>query len=230
MIKSTGPQFRGLIFDFNGVLFWDSPLHEEAWRQYSARLRGSPLTDREMIDHVHGRVNRDIFEYVLGREVATGELARLAEEKEHIYRTLCLDTPGALRLSPGAVELLDYLVERGVPHTIATSSAWPNVAFYLDQLDLARWFDPALLVFDEGRYAGKPAPHIYLEAAEKLGLSPGSCVVVEDALAGIAAARAADIGYIVALGPGFRQAELVAQPGVAEVIADLDQFPRHLFG
>ena len=222
------PRYKGLIFDFNGVLFWDNPLHEEAWRQYSARLRGYPLTDREMIDHVHGRVNRDIFSYVLGRDVTHDELQQHAVEKEDIYRGLCLYNPDAFHLSPGAVDLLDFLVDQRIPHTIATSSAWPNVAFYLEHLELERWFERPLLVYDEGRYAGKPAPFIYLEAAERLGLPPAQCVVVEDALAGIAAARAAGIGRIVALGPERHHAELAAQPGVSEVITDLGQFPRHL--
>ena len=221
-------RYKGIVFDFNGVLFWDNPLHEEAWRQYSAHLRGHPLTDREMIDQVHGRVNHDIFTYVLGRDVARDELQRLAGEKEDIYRNLCLGNPDAFHLSPGATELLDFLVEQRIPHTIATSSAWPNVAFYLEHLELERWFERPLLVYDEGRYAGKPAPFIYLEAAERLGLSPAECVVVEDALAGIAAARAAGIGHIVALGPERHHAELAAQPGVSEVIRDLGQFPRHL--
>jgi len=229
MSNHSAPAYRGLIFDFNGVLFWDNPLHEEAWRQYSARLRGRPLSDREMIERVHGRTNGDIFAYVLGRAVGAEELARLSEEKESIYRRLCQDTPDTFHLSPGADDLLDFLVAQGIPHTIATSSAWPNVAFYLERLDLARWFDLSLLVYDEGRYPGKPAPHIYLEAASKLGLQPAACAVVEDALAGIAAARAAGIGRIIALGPPSRHGELRTQPGVAEVITDLVQFPRHYF-
>ena len=80
------PRLAGVIFDFNGVLFWDNPLHEEAWRQYSARLRGRPLDDQEMMAQVHGRVNRDIFTYVLGAPPTDEALARLAEEKEIIYR------------------------------------------------------------------------------------------------------------------------------------------------
>ena len=181
-----------------------------------------------MIDHVHGRVNRALFTYVLGRDVTPDELPRLAGAKDVIYRGLCLSDPDAFHLSPGAVELLDFLVERRIPHTIATSSAWPNVAFYLEHLQLERWFERPLLVYDEGRYAGKPAPFIYLEAAERLGLPPAQCVVVEDALAGIAAARAASIGRVVALGPAHHHAELATQPGVSEVITHLGQLPRHL--
>ncbi len=218
----------GVIFDFNGVLFWDNPLHEEAWRQYSARLRGRPLADQEMTEQVHGRVNRDIFAYVLSRMPADDELARLAEEKEIIYRRLCLEAGEAFRLSPGAVELLDHLAASDVPRAIATSSPWVNLSFYIEHLALGRWFAPDRLIYDRGHYPGKPAPDIYLEAAEALRLPPAACVVVEDSLAGIAAARAAGIGRIVALGPAERHGELVALPGVTDVVVDLSQFPRHL--
>jgi HAD superfamily hydrolase (TIGR01509 family) len=227
-IKDSGSCLAGVIFDFNGVLFWDNPLHEEAWRQYSARLRGWPLDQREMVEQVHGKVNRDIFAYVLGAPPADKALARLVEEKETIYRRLCLAAGEAFRLSPGAVELLDSLAAHDVPRAIATSSPWVNLAFYIEHLALHRWFEPARLIHDRGRYPGKPAPDIYLEAAEALSLPPASCAVVEDSLAGIAAARAAGIGRIVALGPAERHAELAALPGVTDVVVDLGHFPHHL--
>lgn len=227
-IMGSGPRLTGVIFDFNGVLFWDNPLHEEAWRQYSARLRGWPLSDREMAEQVHGRVNRDIFAYVLGAPPAGDQLARLIAEKESIYRRLCLEAGEAFRLSPGAVELLDDLTAQAIPRAIATSSPPVNVAFYVEHLGLGRCFPPPWVIYDRGHYPGKPAPHIYLEAAEALGLPPAACIVVEDSLAGIAAALAAGIGRVVALGPAERHAELAALPGVDEVIVDLSRFPRHL--
>ncbi len=218
----------GVIFDFNGVLLWDNPLHEEAWRRYSRQLRGAPLSQQEMVEQVHGKINRDIFAYVLGRPPSDAELAMLAAEKEVIYRRLCLEAGADFQLSPGAVELLDFLVARDVPHAIATSSPWVNLAFYLEHLDLGRWFAPGQILYDRGLYPGKPAPHIYLEAAACLELPPHACVVVEDSLAGIAAARAAGIGAIVALGPAESHAALAALPGVTQVIADLSAFPREL--
>lgn len=221
----TSRRFQGIIFDFNGVLFWDNALHEEAWRRYSATLRGYPLTDDEMTHHVHGRVNKDIFGYVLGEPVAAERSLALAAEKEAIYRELCLAAGETLRLSPGAAELLDELTAQGIPRAIATSSAWPNVAFYLERLNLERWFPREWIIFDEGRYPGKPAPDIYLTAAARLGPEPGECVVVEDSLAGIQSAAAAGISRIIALGPPERHAALAALDGVDAVVASLREFP-----
>jgi len=223
------PEFQGLIFDFNGVLLWDNELHETAWRRYSAHLRGTPLSDQEMREHVHGRVNADIFAYLLGKPVASADLPILAEAKESIYRELCLAAGDIFRLSPGAVELLDAMQNAGIPFAIATSSAEPNVRFYIDHLHLDRWFEPERLIYDRGLYPGKPAPYIYLEAAERLGMLPAECVVVEDSSAGIQAATAAGVGWLVALGPPGRHPELRTLPGVDEVIVDLHAFQLSLF-
>lgn len=216
----------GVVFDFNGVLLWDNHLHEEAWRQFSARLRGSPMTDREMKLAVHGRTNRDIFEYVLGRPVAEAELRPLVEEKEAVYRRLALAAGDDYQLSPGAADLLDFLADKEIPRAIATSSPGVNVTFFIERLGLRRWFAPETIIYDRGHYPGKPAPDIYLEAAGRLGMDPSRLVVVEDAVAGVQSARAAGIGAIVAIGPAQDHVALAALPGVTWVIESLEQFPR----
>ena len=218
----------GVIFDFNGVLLWDNYLHEAAWRRISTRLRGRPMSDDEMKTEAHGRVNRDIFSYVLGREVADDELQPLIDEKEAFYRRLALESGDAYHLSPGAVDLLDFLVANDIPRAIATSSPGVNVTFFIEQLDLRRWFTTETIIYDRNRYPGKPAPGIYLEAAERLGAPPERFVVVEDASAGIRSANAAGIGAIIAIGPADAQTSLAALPGVDAVIATLEQFPRTL--
>lgn len=221
-------QFDGVIFDFNGVLLWDNHLHEAAWRQFSARLRGAPLSDEEMRRQVHGRVNLDIFAYVLSRDagdLSRAEMQPLMEEKEAIYRRLALEAGDEYHLSPGAVELLDYLAAAAIPRAIATSSPWVNVAFFIERLDLYRWFAPEQIVYDRGLYPGKPAPDIYQEAAGRLGRRPAHLLVVEDSIAGIRAAHAAGCG-IVAIGPAAEHPALAALPGVAAVIEHLGHFPR----
>jgi len=103
------------------------------------------------------------------------------------------------------------------------------VAFFIQHLDLARWFDPALIVMDNGVRPGKPAPDIYLQAAQNLGLAPGECVVVEDSHSGIAAAHAAGIGHIIALGPTSAHEVLRQRAGVQRVIENLGQLPTEIF-
>ena len=222
--------FRGLIFDLNGVLWWDGHLQERSWMQFSAGIRGRPLSAEEMAVHVHGRHNRHTLGYIAGRPVQGAELKRLTQQKEEIYRHLCLEQGPDFRLSPGAVDLLDFLVAHGVPRTIATASEKINLDFFVEHLGLARWFDPALIVYDDGSLPGKPAPDVYLRAAQNLGLEPASCVVIEDSQSGIQAAQAAGIGCVVALGPAASHGQLGRLPGVDRVIERLDQFPCELLG
>jgi beta-phosphoglucomutase-like phosphatase (HAD superfamily) len=215
-----------VIFDFNGVLWWDGHLQDKAWKAYSDKLRGWPLSDEEMAVHVHGRNNRYTLEYLLGEEVTGPRLEELSEEKETIYRNLCLEQGTGFKLSPGAVGLLDFLADHRIPRTIATASAKPNVDFFIHHLELKRWFDLQKIVYDDGQKAGKPAPDFFLQAASFLGKKPGQCVVVEDSRSGIAAARAAGIGMIIALGPNENRQEISRLEGVAIVIESLHDFPR----
>lgn len=221
-------RFEGVIFDFNGVLLWDNHLHEEVWRDLSARMRGTAMTMAEMHEAVHGRVNRDIFEYVLNRPLGDAELQSLIDEKESLYRQLALDNLDTYYLAPGAVDLLDFLAANGIKRAIATSSPKVNVDFFIEHLDLYRWFTPETIVYDLGRYPGKPAPGIYLEAAERLGSPPERLIVAEDAASGIQAAYSAGAGAIVAVGPADSRERLAALPGVTMVVEDMTGFPRSL--
>lgn len=222
-------KFKGIIFDFNGVLWWDTALQEQAWQQFVTELRGTPFSAEELAIHIHGRTNQHTLEYVTGRALGGAELEALLQRKETIYRRLCLEQGPAFCLSPGAIPLLDFLAAHAIPHTIATASEKTNVAFFIQHLELSRWFDPELIVMDNGVRPGKPAPDIYLEAAQTLGLAPAECVVVEDSHSGIAAAHAAGIGHVIALGPGDTHKALRQQVGVHRVVENLGQIPVALF-
>ena len=174
--------WQGIIFDLNGVLLWDGALQERAWAEFSANLRGQPLSPAEMAVHVHGRNNRHTLEYLLSRPRAKGEPERLSGEKEAIYRRLCLAEAAGFSLSPGAASLLDWLAANGIPRAIATASGRGNVDFFRKYLGLDRWFRLEAIVYDDGTLRGKPAPDLYCRAAQVLGLPPAGCVVVEDSL------------------------------------------------
>ena len=142
-----------------------------------------------------------------------------------IYRELCLELDSNFQLSPGAIELLNALVRHNIPHTIATASAKNNLDFFVEHLNLERWFEIKKIVYNNGEITGKPAPDLYLEAAKLLNLSPGACVVVEDSNSGIQAAHAAGVGCLIALGPAESHSNLERLPGVDQVIAHLGQIP-----
>lgn len=219
--------YSGIIFDFNGTLFQDTAMHETVWRDYSAKLRGRPLSPEEFLQ-MHGRTNRYYLEYLFERKVSDEEVAYYGEEKEKIYRKMCLDMGDDLQLTPGTTDLLDYLVRNGIPHTIATASEKPNVDFYFEVFHLGKWFDYNKVVYIDGSFPGKPDPQIYRLAAQRIGLDPSSCVVVEDALSGIESAFRAGAGCIVAIGERESHPVLLTYRGVKSTIADFTEFDRSL--
>ena len=219
-------RFQGIIFDFNGVLLWGGHLQERAWRGFSEEIRGVPFSQEEMALHVHGRDNQHTLGYLMGRALEEEELNQLIQQKEALYQQLCLDQGGDFRLSPGAVELLGFLVANRIPHTIATASGTINLEFFVQHLDLSRWFKIEQIAYDDGARPGKPAPDTYLQAASNLGLTPADCVVVEDSRSGIQAAHAAGIGHIIALGPRRTHPVLAQLEGVNSVVENLGQIPR----
>lgn len=108
-------------------------------------------------NHVHGRNGKSIFEYLLGREIDLVEERRLVEQKEQIYRALCLEDDVNFHLAPGVHELLDFITEHHIPTTIATASGRTNLDFFIRQFRLDRWFKPERIVYDD-RDAQRPSP------------------------------------------------------------------------
>lgn len=219
-------KFKGIIFDFNGVLLWDSHLHVQAWQQFALKLRGYEFDNNELSIHIHGRTNSHILSYLTGRVLQSQELNELIQMKETVYRNLCLSQGKLFALSPGATDLLDFLVRNNIPRTIATASEKTNLDFFITHLSLKQWFDINLIVYDDGELPGKPLPDIYLKAASNLGLPPQECIVVEDAISGIQSAHAANIGHIIALGHQAMHQQLKACAGVSDVVESLEQLSK----
>lgn len=190
---------KGIIFDFNGTLFWDSQKHYDAWIETSRKLRGTPFDDYEMVHHMFGRRNAEIIEYALGYKPSDEEIRKIAEEKELIYLDMCKKDPENTKLASGVEEFLDYLCENKIPHTIATMSEKINVDFYIDVFNLAKWFDLDKIVYSDGTIPGKQAPDIYEIAAKKINVAPEDCIVFEDAISGIKAATSAGVKRIIAV-------------------------------
>ncbi len=209
---------QGVIFDFNGTLFYDTQKHQQAWMQYGEILLGRPITEEEFQTSMLGRNNQLILTFLLGRAPTKQELYTMGEEKEEHYRRLCLLDPDTLHLAPGAESYLDALADRGIPVTIATSSDLKNLEFYFTHFPLSRWFQKESCIYEDGTFPGKPHPDIYERAAKRLGIPPQNCTVFEDALSGIQSAQAAGNGKIVAVASSASPEFFKNVPGVTRVI------------
>ncbi|EKU99242.1 haloacid dehalogenase superfamily protein, subfamily IA, variant 3 with third motif having DD or ED [Leptolyngbya sp. PCC 7375] len=217
-----------VIFDFNGVLVFDSPIHEAAWNEFATQHRGYPMTEKEIETYVHGRTNHQILNYLIDQHLSITEEQKLAGEKEDLYRQLCLKKGDLFCLSPGAVTLINDLRAKQIPYTIATSSGRDNIDFYIKELNLGSLFNLSDIIFDDGTLPGKPAPDIYLKAAEVLKKEPKYCIVIEDSLSGIASANNAGIGHIIALSEPQKHHSLREVSGVTSVVGSLAEISLFL--
>lgn len=213
-------KIKGVLFDFNGTMFYDGEIQEKSWREYLKRQIGREVTVDEFQKYVHGRNADSTFSYFLNRKLSKKEIEKLAEEKEIIYRELCLADKNKFKLASGLTEFLDYLKEKKIPYTIATASGLNNVKFFFENLNLGKWFDIYNVVYDDGTILGKPEPEIYIRAANKIGISINECMVFEDAKSGIMSAHRAGAYKIVGVTSMINKETMTRIDGVDEVIED----------
>ena len=210
---------RAAVFDLDGTLVDNMGFHLRAWQTTAQRLGLSVSAERFEREYA-GRKNEEIFPHLLGRPVDAEELHALAEEKESLYRELYLP-----HVSPmaGAPELLDALEARGLMVAVASAAPEANRKMVLTALGWAARF--GAVVGGEG-LRGKPAPDIFLAAAAKLGVAPEDCVAFEDAVHGVASARAA--GMRVAGILSTTPAELLCAAGAEWTAPDFTALPASL--
>ncbi|MDH6308502.1 beta-phosphoglucomutase [Dysgonomonas sp. PFB1-18] len=186
--------FSGVIFDFNGTLFWDTKLHNKAWDIFLTR-HDLFLSDEDKFNKMHGKNNKDIFLSLFDESLTDTQIQKYILEKEGLYQELCLQTD--MLMAPGAEEFLNYLKDHHIPFTIATASGKENLDFYFDHLPLSRWFEYDKVVYNNGKIKGKPDPQIYQIAMSVINKKPEEVIIFEDAVAGLQAARNADAGKII---------------------------------
>jgi beta-phosphoglucomutase-like phosphatase (HAD superfamily) len=188
------PSLKGIIFDFNGTLLWDTPYHNRAWRVFLKKY-SIFLTDKEIHENMHGKTNAEIFKYLFKRDFAGEELETLASEKEGIYRQLIMTDN--FQLQDGVTDLFNYCLECAVPVAVATSSDRENAEFYYKRYNLKKWFIKSRFVYNDYTFKGKPEPDIFFKAAERLLLEPEEIIIFEDSPSGIRAAEKFGAGKII---------------------------------
>ncbi|MBN2627828.1 MAG: beta-phosphoglucomutase [Spirochaetales bacterium] len=178
---------RAVIFDLDGVIVSTDEYHFHAWKMIADR-EGIPF-DRTTNEALRGVSRMESLEIILRkatRAYSPGEKKELAEQKNNFYRESLNDlTPG--EILPGVLDVLASLKARGIKVAIGSSSR--NAKAILSKIGLDKSFDEIVDGTDISR--SKPDPEVFSLGAERLGISPEECLVVEDAEAGIDAALAA---------------------------------------
>ncbi len=175
---------RGVIFDLDGVIVDSSIFHFGAWQRWAREVGIIEEVDEEWFREHHGKRNDAIITATLGL-ISETELEAHATRKEEYFRELAR---GKLEPLPGVSTLVEELVSDEWGLAIGTSTPRENLDLVLNELPFSSAFT-ATACGSEVTH-GKPAPDIFLRAAELLELPPERCVVVEDAPSGVAAARA----------------------------------------
>jgi len=221
--------FKAVIFDFNGTLYEDTDLQEDAWAVLIRKYFGRDMGPTEFRDNFHGLGNVDILRYINSLDPGKQFDITVTDEKEETYRRICREQPERVSFLPGVEEMLDALTAAGIPIAIATASEITNVKFYYEFFRLERWFKPEHIVYDDRTFPLKPAPDIYLLAAVRLGVDPADCVICEDSANGIHAAEAAGAGRIIARRSDAKTDDLYSDPKIYAVIDDFYGFyPKYL--
>jgi len=175
---------KAVIWDMDGVIADTGAAHFAAWREVMAEL-GRPFDEADF-RRIFGIVNPDAVRLLLGETVSSYEIARISERKETLFREA---VQVQVSLLPGVETWLERLRQQGYRQAIASSAPPANIEVLLRVLNIEPYFQATVSADDVTK--GKPDPAIFLKAAAALGVSPARCVVVEDAVAGVEAARRA---------------------------------------
>lgn len=187
----------GIIFDMDGVLVDSADAHRRAWQQLGGEI-GIPFT-AELFGRTFGQRNATIIPTWLSKSreavLSPERIEALAERKEVLYRELVRE--GAIRIYPGATELLTRLHGRGARVAIASSGPHANLTLLIETLAVRDAVDA--VVGSEDVREGKPHPEVFLTAAVRLAVAPAQCAVVEDSVHGIEAANRAGMLAVAVL-------------------------------
>lgn len=199
---------KAVIFDMDGVLIDSYHAHFQSW-QVVASEEGLDFS-RDVFDRTFGRTSREIIQEVWGSRAAIAErVSSLDARKEAAYREIISRDFPAM---PGVGALIDALVAAGFKLAVGSSGPPENVALVLSRLQRERLFSAVVSGADVVR--GKPDPAIFLLAAQRMGMAPEHCAVIEDAPLGIAAARAAGMAAIGLASTGRQRDQLAAADAV----------------
>jgi len=211
----------GVIFDFNGTLFWDSAYQESSWDEY-LKIHNIQLTKSQKKEYIHGRNGKDTFEILFNRKLKDSEVNQLVEEKEILYRKECLKHK--MEFAPGAKLLLEYLKNKKIPMAIATASGKTNIDFFIEKFNLLDYFDLEHIIYNDGSIKGKPNPDLFEKAIHRLGVKKENSIIFEDSYSGIQAAINCKVQTVIIVNSTKEDYGVFTLP----IIKHFDEFDKNL--
>ena len=205
--------FQGVVWDMDGVLVDTGEFHFQSW---VATFKDYHIPfSWELFRNTFGMNNTGVLTAVLGHPPDAEHLEKIAGRKEAAFREIVV---GKIVSMPGVITWLSQLQTWGFRQAVASSAPMANIEVILEQTGLKRYFDTWQTGVD---LPGKPSPALFLKAAQVIGVHPGDCVVMEDAVVGVQAAKSAGMRCIAVL--TTNPAESLSQADV--ITPSLDRLP-----
>ncbi len=218
-MPTTKNKTKTVLWDLDGVIADTAPYHFKAWRE-AFQKKGLLFTEEDF-RRSFGQRNDSIIRQVLGA-VSEEEMDSISLEKEAIYRRIIRHN---LKPLPGAVKLMKSLREHSFKMALASSTPMENVQLLIKGLGIEQYFQ--CIVAAEDVTEGKPNPQVFLLAAKKLGVKPENCFVIEDAVAGVIAAKRAGMHCIAVTNTHPRaslaEADLIVDTLEELTVSDLEK-------
>ncbi|WDO06946.1 HAD family hydrolase [Streptomyces murinus] len=205
-----------IIFDNDGVLVDSEPISNRHLAAYLTELGIETSYEDSLRDYMGSAMHR-VHDLVLER---TGQ--RLPADFDDVFHARVFAAfERELGPVPGAAEVLEKLAADGVPYCVASSGSHERIRVGHRTTGLDRWFREERIFSSQDVGKGKPAPDLFLYAAERMGVAPGRCAVVEDSPLGVQAAVAAgmDVYGFTAMTPAERLG------GATQLFADMGELP-----
>ncbi len=172
-----------VIWDMDGVLVDTGEFHYKAWKTVLNEYKKN--FSYETFRITFGMNNTSMLAMLFPEENQKGVPSDIGDRKEAIFRDLIL---GKLSLIPGVGSWLEYFYRKGMLQAVASSAPKANIDLILHELDIQKYFSSIL---SAENMPGKPHPAVFLRAANEMGIEPDHCIVIEDSLPGVVAAKRA---------------------------------------
>lgn len=205
---TQGCETCAVVFDMDGVLIDSHPTHLAAWREFLA-AQGIRASDSDLSFVLEGRTRSEILRHFLG-ELSEAEIAEYGRRKDEIFRGMESD----IQPFPGVLAFLSQLEHLGVSKAVATSASEIRTAATIERMGLGGYFDAVVTSADV--VAGKPHPHVYQLACERMKVLAANSLAFDDAPSGVQSARSAGLRCIGVSNNGL--SEVLLGAGAESVI------------
>lgn len=196
-------KLEAVIWDMDGVLLNSGPSHFKAWRATLEKYKIKVYEER--LRRTFGMTNQQVIQFIVDQPISKELTDKIIREKDLLFQNIIRDKAVFL---PGVKKWMETFRQNGIRQALASSGSPGNINVVLSALAVETYFD---VVISGDGMPSKPDPFVFIKAADRLGVIPLNCLVIEDAVTGVQAAKASGMKCVA-----------VTTTNHAEKLADAD--------